>query len=84
MIIMSIIVNGLDGVPQLENVKDDDIIQLQTPMTVGVIPDGMQSGKPSVFFVFEFLGGKYVFAETSYANFITAANALKSVYGEPE
>jgi len=83
MPILNVILNGLDGIPQLMGVKPDDIIELQTPITVGVIPDGMTSGKPSVFFVFEFKGGKLVFAESSYALFIAAAKALQARYGEP-
>lgn len=68
-------------VDALKGVDRDKIVELQTPVTIGAIADGMQSGKPSVFFVFELPHGERVFAETSYELFRSAATALEARYG---
>lgn len=47
------------------------------------LPDGMVSGKPSVGLYFDLPGGKGLFAQTSLALFLTAADMLRAKYGDP-
>lgn len=61
-----------------------DVIIADKNMSIGVLPSGMTSGKPSVSMIFDLPSGEKVFAETSLRLFLTAARAFASVYGWPE
>lgn len=54
----------------------EKVIHLTNPITVYSLAAGMESGKPSVGFVFDLPDGKKVVAETSLELFISAARAL--------
>lgn len=62
-----------------------EIIHLagDAPIEVGGLEGGMASGKPSVAFAFTLPDGSAVLAETSLALLLSAADALKAVYGDP-
>lgn len=70
------------GFDSFEGVAREDIIELQT-LEISGLRGGMASGKPSVSMVFKLPDGKAVFAETSLALFLAAADTLKSLYGDP-
>lgn len=53
------------------------------PIQVTGLDGGMVSGNPSVAIRLDLPDGKTVIAETSLALFLTAADALKSRYGDP-
>lgn len=55
----------------------------ETPIHVGVLDGGMVSGKPSIAFGFVLPDGHWVFAQTSMALFLTAADAFRARYGDP-
>lgn len=50
---------------------------------VAVLESGMVSGKPSVAFGMVLPDGRWVFAQTSMALFLTAADAFRARYGDP-
>jgi hypothetical protein len=50
---------------------------------IGVIRDGMQSGRPSLAMAVRLADGRMVFAETSWRNFALAAVALIARWGTP-
>lgn len=66
----------------LENVKEKDLIHLETPITVAALEAGMESGRPSVAFVFDLPDGKTVLAETSMLLFQAAARAFAARFGD--
>lgn len=47
------------------------------------LTDATSGGKPSVGFVFGLPDGRPVLVETTLALFLTAADALKAVHGDP-
>lgn len=65
-------------------VEADKLTQLNqdAEMQITGLPDGMQSGKPSVAFVFELPDGTVLFAETSWRLFATAFWSLASSFGD--
>lgn len=69
-------VDETGGMPELEG---RECVRLET-LTVTSLAAGMGSGKPSVAFVFDLPDGRYVFAETSLALFLAAAQALKGAH----
>lgn len=50
---------------------------------IGVIPNGMNSGRPSAALLIELDDGRKVFAETSWRNLALAAVALIARWGTP-
>jgi hypothetical protein len=72
-------VDQTGGMPELQGREP---VTIQT-LTVTSLEHGMQSGAPSVAFVFDLPDGRYVFAETSLALFLTAADTLRTVHGDP-
>lgn len=50
---------------------------------VGGIPQGMASGAPSVAIIIPLPDGSVVFAETSLALFVSAADVLRAAYAPP-
>jgi hypothetical protein len=52
-------------------------------MVIAGLPGGMVSGKPSIMFVFDLPDGRWVFAETSLALFLNAADGFVAYYGDP-
>lgn len=50
-------------------------------LEVAGIPEGMQSGKPSVGFIVQLPDGKYVWSEISLAMFQTINRAFQARYG---
>lgn len=77
--IMLRVVRSLDG--ELADVPRDKVHHLRTPMTIGTLDGGMDSGKPSVGFIFTLPDGAKVFAETSLALFQAAAKAFEAWHG---
>jgi len=53
---------------------------IQTPIAVIGMPRGMASMQPSIMFRFTLNDGREVFAETSLALFVTAADGLRAYY----
>lgn len=62
--------------------ESDRLIHISTPIEVGGMPHGMQSGRTAVSFCFALPDGRVVLAETSLALFKAAADALAARYGE--
>jgi hypothetical protein len=62
--------------------RNKSILHVQD-FKIGGLRGGMQSGKASVAIMFELPTGQVVFAETSLALFLTAADALKAKWGDP-
>jgi hypothetical protein len=60
----------------------EKIIHLKTPITVGALEGGMESGKPSIAFMFDLPDGRTVIAETSLQLFVTAARAFTAKFGD--
>lgn len=81
MVSLRIILDG-DGVAADLRERGLESIHLGNdvpPIRVSYLSHGMESGKPSVAFIFELPGGKqYVVAETSAALLIAAAQAVKA------
>jgi len=66
----------------MADTKDPDkLIMLDTPITVGFLKGGMESGKASVAFMFDLPDGKTVIAQTSMDLFLTAARAYCAKFG---
>jgi len=81
MVSIRIILDG-DGAAQDLRERGLESIHLGNeapPIRVSYLSHGMESGKPSVAFIFELPGGKqFVVAETSAALLIAAAQAVKT------
>ena len=71
-----------DGI--LKDFPREKVIHLTNPITVTSLKGGMESGKPSVAFIFDLPDGRKVLAETSGELFIAAARAMKTRYPELE
>lgn len=55
----------------------------EQPIHVAVLEAGMVSGKPSIAFGIILADGRWVFAQTSLALFLTAADAFGAAKGDP-
>lgn len=65
-------------------VKAGHLIHLPgAPLEIGVMPRGMASGEPAVMISVRLPNRKVVLAETSYRLFLTAADQIKSRWGDP-
>lgn len=74
------IVPDADGAfPEL---KDREVVRTNE-FAVGGLAGGMTNGAPAVVTVIELPDGRVVFAETSLALFLTAADVFKDRYGDP-
>jgi hypothetical protein len=60
----------------------EKLVHLTNEIIVSGLPDGMQSGKPSMMFGFVLPDGTPVIAETSWALFETAYRAFAAKFGE--
>jgi hypothetical protein len=58
-------------------------IAAEQPIHVALLESGMESGKPSIAFGFVLPDGRWVFAQTSMALFLTAADAFRAKAGDP-
>lgn len=78
-----------DGVwPDLQRLVSEDgtdprVIQVQEPIEVCALAEGMASGKPSVTVRMNLPDGSVVLGETSLALFLTAADLFKTSHGDP-
>jgi hypothetical protein len=63
---------------------DSTVIEAKKDISVGLLQAGMESGKPSVSFIFELPDGRVVFAETSLALFLGAARVFAAKTGVNE
>lgn len=79
MIHIRIILDGEGAIPEMRG----KTIHRADSLTVTGLAGGMQSGKPSVALVIPLEDGSFVFAETSLALFLSAADALRGRYGDP-
>ncbi len=52
-------------------------------LIVGGMPEGTDSGKPTVMVALDLEDGVFLVAETTLALFLTAADGLKARYGDP-
>lgn len=52
-------------------------------LSVAGLSSGMKSGAPSVAIRIDLPDGRVVFAQTSLSLFLTAADTLKAVHGDP-
>lgn len=75
----------LEAEGSLQNLADraKGIVHLQEELHVTALPNGTTSGKPSVAFGFLLPDGRMVFAETTLALFLMAADAFKARCGDP-
>lgn len=69
--------------PLTEKYGDPIVARNEQPIHVGVLDAGMTSGKPSVAFGIVLPDGHWVFAETSLALFLAAADAFRAAHGDP-
>lgn len=58
------------------------VAPIEGQIIIGGMPEGTDSGKPSVMIAFEQAEG-YLVSETTLALFLTAADGLKAKYGDP-
>jgi hypothetical protein len=79
MISLTIVLNG-DGL--LEGFPKDQVLVLDVPITVTALEAGMESGLPSVTFIFDLPDGRKVFAQTSLKLFMLAARAMEAKFGD--
>src|SRR5206468_1982837 len=76
MPVLSLHLRGDGAFERLQAAYGDSIVAPNDiPIEVAVLKAGMQSGKPSVAFGIVLPDGHWVFAETSLALFLTAADA---------
>jgi hypothetical protein len=61
-----------------------NVIEAAKDISVGLLEKGMQSGKPSVSFMFELPDGSVVFAETSLVLFLQAASIFSAKIRSPQ
>src|SRR5262245_29180425 len=76
---LRIVLDGEGAFPELADASK--VIHIQD-FAVTALEAGMESGRPSVAFIFELPDGKVVFAETSMRLFQLAAQAFKTKYGD--
>lgn len=81
MIALNIILDGDNCWPDLRQGKK--MHHLKGGFAVAGLWSGMTSGEPSVAFRMDLDDGSVVVAETSLALFLSAADVLKSKYGDP-
>jgi hypothetical protein len=80
---LSIHPNGDGCWPDMaQAIRSGQVIHVQD-LEVAGLAAGMTSGKPSVAIRIDLPDGRIVFAETSLRLFLTAADALRSVHGDP-
>jgi hypothetical protein len=74
-------------VPDLENYWKGSppakLIDVTSPIVVGGLEGGMESGLPSIGIIIELDEDTAVFARTSLKLFLMAADTLKRLYGDP-
>lgn len=75
MIGLRIILDGDNAMPEL---RGRECVHIQSGFAITALPAGLQSGKPSVAIVIDLPDGRYVFAETTLALLLTAADAFQS------
>jgi hypothetical protein len=84
MVTMKVLVDGDGCWPDLiEKRKAGNLVETREVLQVAGLSRGMASGKPSVSIRIDLPDGKTVFAETSLALFLSAADILKARYGDP-
>lgn len=71
----------IDAEGMLSDVDPKKIIQLKTPLRMGALKGGMQSGKHAICFGFTLPNGQVVFAETSMKLFHQAAKMYAAKFG---
>lgn len=69
---------GIEYTGELIHLGDD------AEIVITGLPDGMQSGKPSMMFAFKLPNGDLVAAETSWRLFATAYHAFRGKFGDAE
>jgi hypothetical protein len=77
---MTVLKIVMDATGIIKDVPTEKVIHLTTPITVAALAGGMESGKPSIAFVFELPSGETVLAETSMTLFQTAAKAFAAKF----
>lgn len=84
MLNMRIVPEGDGQFPELrEAAREGRLIESKATMTITGLAAGMASGKPSVAIIIELPDGRVLFAETSLALFLSAADALRARHGDP-
>jgi hypothetical protein len=78
---MPVMTIKLDADGCLNDVSPDNVIHIASPITVGALAHGMESGAPSVAFIFKLPDGRTVLAETSMKLFQMAAEGFAARYG---
>lgn len=73
----------LNGDNSFADVPPTKLVESKEPLRIAGLAAGMQSGKPSVAIGTFFPDGSCVFAQTSLALFLSAADALKARFGDP-
>lgn len=73
-----------NGDGMLSDVPDGKLVHVKEPdLRVSALAAGTTSGKPSVGIAITMTDGTVVFAETTLALFLTAADAFKAAHGDP-
>lgn len=79
MPVLDINLNGDNAWPDLHGRNETTgLIDYKDPISVAVLSEGMESGKPSVAFRFDLPGGMVVIAQTSGALVVALARMLKA------
>lgn len=77
-------VKGFDAMAGIDGPNDPRLtLVADGGLQIGGLPRGTTSGKPSVMFCAELEDGQVLVAETTLSLFLTAADGLRAVYGDP-
>jgi hypothetical protein len=83
MVALSLILHGDLAFPEL---KDKPVIHLGNdapPIVIAGLEHGTESGAPSIVMRLDLPDGQTVLAETTLKLFLTAADALRTRFGDP-
>lgn len=76
---LNLIVQGEGAFPDLPTKRHAEAVEL----SVAALESGMVSGAPSVMFRLDMPDGSVALAQTSLKIFLSVADALRAVYGDP-
>lgn len=84
MPVLSLHLRGDGAFGQLRAAHGDPVVASNdSPIHVATLDSGMVRGKPSIAFGIVLPDGRWVFAETSLALFLVAADAFRAAHGDP-
>lgn len=83
MLELKILPNGDGQWPDLKQKEEEGKLIEVTNLEIAGLPVGMSSGMPSVAIRIDLEDGRTVFAQTSLRLFLTCAEVLVAVHGDP-